>query len=82
MKIRTSEEMRLFEQALDQCKKAVLLLTPDGRQFDLKNPMGRHQGIAQLLSVNKNRLEPEIYTNCFEDEMVMFDFIAQSRRIA
>lgn len=81
MKIRSNEEVRLFEEAVDRCRHAVLLLLPDGTQYDLKTPFGRYQGIAQLMSA-KPFMEPDLYTNCAEDEMIMFEYFRAARAIA
>ena len=49
MKICNKDELRLFEDTIEQCKSSVLVLTPEGDQFDLKNPMERYLGIASLI---------------------------------
>ena len=76
MTIRSNEEMKLFEHTIDQCRKTVWLMTPEGEQYDLKTPMGRYQGIARMLS-SKSVMEPELFTTCFEDEMTIFAFLRQ-----
>ncbi len=81
MKIRSNEEMYLFEKAIDSCRNSVLLLTPEGEQYDLKTPFGRYQGISQLLKSRKDGMEPEIYTNSAEDEIVMFEFLRERRQL-
>ena len=74
MTIRTSNELKMFEKAIDNCRMSVLLVTPDGKQYDLKTPAGRYQGIARMLE-NGSRTEPELFTNCIEDEMTIFGFL-------
>lgn len=81
MMIRSNDEIRMFEGTIDRCKKSVWLITPEGEQFDLKTPAGRYQGIARMLSV-KEYEEPELFTSCFEDEMVIFEYFNRSRRVA
>jgi len=81
MKIRTNEEIRMFEDAINRCRKAVFLVTPDGRQYDMKTPSGFCQGMTMLLNA-QDFAEPELFTTCFEDEMVMFEYISNSRKIA
>ena len=73
MTIRNHEEMRMFENAIDRCRKTVWLITPDGAQYDLKTPTGRSQGLARLLNA-KEYEDPELFTSCIEDEMTIFDF--------
>ena len=71
MKICNKDELRLFEDTLEQCKSSVLVLTPEGNQFDLKNPMERYPGIASLIGDE----DPELYASCYEDEMKLFRFL-------
>ena len=68
MKICNKDELKLFEDTIEQCKSSVLVLTPEGDQFDLKNPMERYLGIASLIG-NK---DPELYASSYEDEMRLF----------
>lgn len=71
MKICNKDELRLFEETLEQCKSSVLVLTPEGDQFDLKNPMERYLGIASLLGNE----DPELYASSCEDEMKLFRYL-------
>ena len=75
MKIRNNEELRMFERTIVECRSAVWLVTPDGKQYNLKNPMERYQGIGKLIHGNDME-EPEIFASCHEDEMKLFGFIA------
>ena len=71
MKIRNNDELKLFEETLDRCHASVLLVTPDGDQYDLKEPAGRFLGIAEMLRENEWE-EPEVFTTASEDEMQFF----------
>ena len=82
MKIKTNEEMTLFENAIDRCRRSVYLVTSDGRQYDLKTPAGRYQGISQMFEDHRTQTEPELFTNCIEDEMIMFDYFRSCRLLA
>ena len=73
MNIRTKEELQMFEEAIDRCQRSLLLLTPDGKQYDLKNRVDRYQGIARLMS-GKDWESPELFTTCAADEMILFDY--------
>ena len=81
MTIRNDEEMRMFEEALERCKKSVYLVTADGEQYDLKTPTGRYEGIAKMLNA-KDYEEPELFTNCIQDEMVLFEYIRKTQYAA
>ena len=74
MTIRNIEEKMMFENAIDNCRKTVWLVTPEGKQYDLKTPDGRDQGIAIMESA-KGYEEPELFTTCVEDEMRIFEFL-------
>ena len=73
MTIRNNEEKKMFENAIDRCRKTVWLITPEGEQFDLKTPTGRAQGFTKMMNA-KDYEEPELFTSCLEDEMTIFDF--------
>ena len=81
MIINNKMELNLFEKAVNQCKNAVLVLTPEGKQYNLKNPADFIRGIAELMKKRRDHLESEVYTNCIEDEMSIFDFITASRAL-
>ena len=74
MKICNKDELRLFEDTIEQCKSSVLVLTPEGDQFDLKNPMERYLGIASLIGNE----DPELYASSYEDEMRLFRYFEKT----
>ena len=49
MKIRTNDEIRLFEETIANCRSSVWVVMPTGEVFDLKTPKGYHQGMARLI---------------------------------
>ena len=81
MLINKEMELNLFQKAIRQCRNAVLVLTPEGKQYDMKKPADYIKGIAELMKRRKDRLESEIFTNSIEDEMNIFDFIRGSRAL-
>ena len=74
MKICNKDELRLFEDTLAQCTDSVLVLTPDGIQYDLKNPMERYLGIASMIGND----DPEIYASSYADEVRLFRFLEKT----
>ncbi len=72
MIIKNEQDISLFEKAVNLCKRAVWLVAPNGKQFNLKNIQERYSGIAMLLKDKYG--EMEIFTSCPEDEMIMMDF--------
>ena len=75
MTIRNDKELKLFEKIIDRCRCTVFLVLPCGTQYDLKKPVDRYLGIAEMLKTNTAR-EPEIFATCYEDEINFFEFLA------
>ena len=71
MRICNKDELRLFEDVLEQCGHPVLVLTSGGRQFDLKDPMEKYAGMASLISGE----DPELFASSREDEMRLFAYL-------
>ncbi len=74
MKIRNQTELKLFEETLDSCTSSVLLVTQQGEQYDLSDPVQRYLGIAEMLRENETG-EPELFTSSCADEMQFFRFL-------
>lgn len=72
MQIRTENEIKEFNAALDKCKKPVWLMGPSGDCFNLKEAGGYGKGMAKLLESDVNQYG--IFTATYEDEMIMMDF--------
>lgn len=81
MTIRNNKELELFEETIDKCSRPIWLISPFGKQYDLKNPMERILGIAEMLK-SEGAEEPELFTSCYEDEMNIFAFIAVQKAAA
>lgn len=72
MILRTEKDVASFEEVVNNCRRIVWLVAPNGKQFNLKSLEDRYNGIAMLL---KDKFgEMEIFTSCPEDEMLMMDF--------
>ena len=74
MMIRNNDELKLFEETLDRCNASVLVVTPEGKQYDLKNPVERYLGIASMLSKDEYD-EPELFATSREDEMKLIRYL-------
>ena len=74
MKICNKDELRLFEDTLEQCEHSVLVLTPEGDQYDLKNPMEKYLGIASLIGDE----DSEIFASDYKDEMRLFGYLQKT----
>ena len=82
MKIRSNEELKLFEETLDRCSASVMVVTPQGDQYDLMDPMQRCLGIAAMIRGNGTD-EPELFASSCRDEMYLFSFLdAQEKKSA
>ncbi|MBR2765647.1 MAG: hypothetical protein IKE03_06675 [Blautia sp.] len=75
MRISNNDTLYAFEQAIDKCEDNVYLLSPDGKQFNLKNPIERYEGIGRLLEDKWERME--LFASERKDEGVLFDFFRQ-----
>ena len=71
MKICNNDELKLFEDTLEQCEHSVLVLTPEGNQYDLKDPMEMYPGIASLIGDE----DPEVFASDSADEMKLFNYL-------
>ena len=75
MRINNNDTLHAFEQAINKCEDAVYLVSPDGKQFNLKNPMERYEGIGRLLEDKWEQME--LFASERKDESVLFDFFRQ-----
>ena len=75
MRINDNETLQAFENAIDNCKSDVYLITPAGQQFNLKKPLERYEGIGRLLKDKWEQME--LFTSERQDEGVMFNFFRQ-----
>ena len=71
MKSCNHDELKLFEDTLEQCNHSVLVLTPEGEQYDLKDPMEKYLGIASLIGNE----DPEVFASDSADEMKLFNYL-------
>ena len=49
-------------------------MTAQGNQYDLKDPIQRYLGIAEMIG-EKEDDEPEVFTSSREDEMELFGYL-------
>ena len=75
MKINNNETLHAFEKAIDNCNREVYLVSPNGENYNLKNPMEKYEGIAKLLKDREERLE--LFTSESADEKVLIDFLSK-----
>ena len=71
MRIRTENELKEFNAALDRCEGPVWVIGPAGEQYNLKEAGEYSQGISRLLEGESNQFG--IFTGCYRDDMVMMD---------
>lgn len=81
MAIRNNKELSLFEKIVSQCKHKIWIVSPLGKEYDLRNPMERYMGIFGLLK-SDGAEEPELFASGYDDEMRFFDFFAVQRSAA
>ena len=74
MMIRNNDELKLFEETIERCQSSVMVLTPRGEQYDLKDPLQCYPGIAEMLKKDETE-EPELFACCREDEMQLLSYL-------
>ena len=77
MTIRNAEELNLFEETLKKCRKTVAIVAGNGTEYEMDKPQDYAKGLACLIEE-----DPEVFANCAEDEMLLFDFIEKTRALA
>ena len=75
MLIRNNDELKVFEDTLDRCGHSVLLVTPRGLQYDLKDPAERYMGIAEMLEKD-GADEPELFATSRRDENLLMGYFS------
>ena len=72
MKIRTGNDIKEFNAALEKCKHPVWLMGPNDEIYNMKNEEEYIEGILRLTEGDGDQLG--IFTASYEDEMTMTDF--------
>ncbi len=73
MKIRTANELKELNAALDKCKNSVWLMGPNDESYNMKNEEEYIAGIIRLAEDHDEQLG--IFTTSYEDEMTMMNFL-------
>ena len=81
MSIRTENELKKFEDAINRCRNTVFVVTPDGTEYDLKAPEDHKKGMAALFNADDS-MDAEIFATTHEDEMVMIDYKLHNAKAA
>ncbi len=72
MTIRTANDIREFNAALEKCKNPVWLMGPNDECYNMKNKDEFINGILRLTEGHGEQLG--IFTASYEDEMTMMSF--------
>ena len=75
MKIRTADDIREFNAALDKCNHSVWLMGPNDEAYNMKNEEEYIEGIIRLAEDHDDQLG--FFTTSREDEAVMFNYFAK-----
>ena len=73
MKIRTANELKELNAALNKCTNEVWLMGPNDESFNMKNEDEYIEGIIRLAEDHDDQLG--IFTTSYEDEMTMMNFL-------
>lgn len=72
MTSRTENDVRIFNEAIDKCRRPVWLATADGTYYNMKSAPEHDAAMAKW--INDTNDEMEIFTCSYEDEAVMTRF--------
>ena len=75
MKIRTGNDIKEFNAALDKCTGSVWLIGADDEAYNMKNEEEYIEGIIRLAEDHDEQLG--IFTTSYEDEMTMMNYLEQ-----
>ena len=73
MKIRTANELKELNAALNKCKNPVWLMGPNDEAFNMMDEKEYIEGIIKLAEDHDDQLG--IFTTSYEDEMTMMNFL-------
>ena len=75
MNIRTADDIREFNAALDKCNHSVWLMGPNDEAYNMKNENEYIEGIIKLTEGHDDQLG--IFTTSYEDEMTIMNYFEQ-----
>ena len=73
MKLKNIKQLNQFREAINRCQSDVFLKSAEGDVLNLKSSLSQYIALGQLLGEAGDSLE--LFTNCPEDEAVMFEFM-------
>ena len=73
MKIRTANELKELNAALNKCTNPVWLMGPNDEAFNMMDEEEYIEGIIKLAEDHDDQLG--IFTTSYEDEMTMMNFL-------
>ena len=73
MNIKTANDIKEFNAALDKCTNEVWLMGPNDEAYNLKNEDEYIEGMIKLTEGHDEQLG--IFTTSYEDEMTMMSFL-------
>ena len=75
MNIRTANDIKEFNAALDKCTSSVWLMGPNDEVYNMKNEDEYIEGMIKLTEGHDDQLG--IFTTSYEDEMTMMHYFEQ-----
>ena len=75
MNIRTGNDIKAFNAALDKCTNTVWLMGPNDESYNMKNEEEYIEGMLRLTEEHDDQLG--IFTTSYEDEMTMMNYFEQ-----
>ena len=75
MNIRTGNDIKAFNAALNKCTNEVWLMGPNDESYNMKNEEEYIEGMIRLTEEHDDQLG--IFTTSYEDEMTMMSYFEQ-----
>ena len=75
MNIKTANDIKEFNAALDKCTNSVWLMGPNDESYNMKNEDEYIEGMIRLTEGHDDQLG--IFTDSYEDEVTMLKFFKQ-----
>ena len=75
MNIRTGNDIKAFNAALNKCTNEVWLMGPNDESYNMKNEDEYIEGMIRLAEDHDEQLG--IFTTSYEDEMTMMNYFEQ-----
>jgi len=78
MWINNTNDIKRFEETLDNCKDSVWIITDSGERYDLKEEREHIIGLAKMLEAEEYN-EPEVFAESYADQAQLMKYLNEER---